>query len=118
MADEIKNETTVHEEVNSTSKETEVKTPIDVTIDEKTQSGIIYAIKSFFNKFVSGNSTYKLVFFSVLILIVLCAAVLAYFGYITPETFKGVLDTFLNLFSEPENSVETVSYLSNVSYFG
>ena len=118
MADEIKNETTVHEEVTITSKETEVKTPIDVTISESTQKSIVSKIKTFFEKYVSGNSTYKLMFFCVLVLLVLVSAFASYFGYITPETFKGILDTFLNLFSEPETSVETVSYLTGITYFG
>lgn len=109
-----KKEETVVEESKTETTTTE-KTPIDITIDENTQS----FIKGFFEKYVSGNSTYKSLFFFVLIIVVLAAAVLSYFGYITPDTFKGILDTFLNLFSEPESAVNTVSYLvDKVNFIG
>lgn len=115
---EVKEEVTSN--ANTTKEETVVKNPIDINISEDTQQSIVTTIKNFFSKYASGNSTYKLLFYSVLILVVFVSAVLSYFGVITTDSFKDILDTFLNIFSEPESAVESVSYFmdkTNLQYF-
>lgn len=116
MADEIKKEVATNEVKEETTTE---KKPIDINISENTQKGIVSYIKKLFENYVSGNSTYKLLFFALLLVLVLLAAFLSYSGFITADTFKDILDIFLNLFSEPESTVESVSYLvDKVNFIG
>lgn len=116
MAEKIKEEVATNEVKEETTTE---KKPIDINISEKSQKGIVSFIKKLFEKYVSGNSTYKLLFFALLLVLVLLAAFLSYSGFITADTFKDILDIFLNLFSEPESTVESVSYLvDKVNFIG
>ena len=95
----------------TSQQDTVTKQPININIDEKTQSKIIKVVNTIYEKFFSENKNYKILFFGLLIFLVLAAAFLSYYDYITIDSFKAIFNTFLNIFSDPSisNTAETVS---------
>lgn len=108
MSEEIKSQDTNTE---TTTTQT-TKSPVDIELSENTKKNISNTIKTVFEKYLSNNNTYKLLFFSLLVIIVLAAAFLSYFDFITVDTFKSILDTFLNIFSDPDTTQTTTQSVS------